>query len=74
MGGVYNCNLGHKFRYLYVTDSAGGFRDQATRLLSLCYQNAHTADDAQVGTYSQTLTKLLGEVEELYLGSSEQHK
>jgi hypothetical protein len=32
-----NNNISHKFQYLYISDL--GFREQANKLLSLCYNN-----------------------------------
>lgn len=57
-----------------MTDSAGDFRDQASRLLSLCYHKAQSSSPTQLQAYHETVAKLLGEVDKLYLTNSEQHK
>lgn len=57
---VYNSTIAHKFQYLYVSDSAtaGGFGDQAGKLLALCYNTLPQTDDNQLTAYRQALSKL----------------
>lgn len=63
---AYNATTAHKFQYLYVSESATttGFRDQAKKLLSVCYnthvhtQNYNNTDNMALTQYKTLMHKL----------------